>query len=273
MIASMRLLFFIAISLLAASPSANAAEERSVSSLILQLQSPSAQERTRASQYIHGAGISDIDLYNAVAEAVSIHRVDLNADSPGSLQQEIAWHAKALGGSAIYDYMPLLEELSESPAKTVAKHAKKSKDQLRETAARGAPYLDAGKVSLITDSQRANCEFVEQASCKTLRSYDNCVNWHKERAAQKGANAIMVLRESGIIRSSSMANYFRCSHDDLASPELIAVNLNTPVVLQEQEPNVPSYILELEALAKLLDDGIITEQEFQSKKSQILSGD
>ena len=95
---------------------------------------------------------------------------------------------------------------------------------------------------------------------------EKCRKWHNENAAQKGANAIMLLREDGSpFKRISMANYFRCSEEQLASPELISVNLN------DKEPSAPSYIAELKELAALRDDGIITEDEFQKKKADILS--
>jgi hypothetical protein len=38
----------------------------------------------------------------------------------------------------------------------------------------------------------------------------------------------------------------------------------------EEESEIPSYIAELKALAKLRDDGILTEDEFQKQKAKIL---
>jgi len=267
----MNRLFVTLILLLVASLAMGVQEERSIESLIAQLQSPSTQERTRASQYIYGAGIADSELYSVVANAISLHGGDINDESPGSQQQEIAWHAKALGGSAIIEYMPILQELSQSSSRTVSKHAKKSADLLHHTSRHGAPYLESSRVTVITDSQRANCDLVDQVSCNTFGSYDKCIAWHKERAARAGANAIMVLRESGTIRSRQMANYFSCSRSDLTSPELIAVNLNTPIELKSDSSDSPSYIEELKGLAELRDQGVITEEEFQQEKSEILS--
>ena len=271
MIASMNRLSLALTSLLVASLAMGAQEERTIESLIAQLQSPSVQERTRASQHIYGAGIADSELYSVVANAITSHGGDVNGESPAPQQQEIAWHAKALGGSANIEYMPILEELSESSSRTVAKHAKKSIDLLRQTSKHGAPYLDSSRVTVITDSQRANCDLVDQVSCNTFGSYDRCIAWHKERAARAGANAIMVLRESGTIRSRQMANYFSCSRSDLTSPELIAVNLNNPIELKSNESSAPSYIDELKGLADLRDQGVITEEEFQQEKSEILA--
>lgn len=37
-----------------------------------------------------------------------------------------------------------------------------------------------------------------------------------------------------------------------------------------QEADEPSYLDELERLAKLMDDGIITKEEFETKKQQLL---
>ena len=39
---------------------------------------------------------------------------------------------------------------------------------------------------------------------------------------------------------------------------------------ESQEADAPSYLDELERLAKLMDDGIITKEEFETKKQQLL---
>jgi cytochrome c-type biogenesis protein CcmH/NrfG len=39
----------------------------------------------------------------------------------------------------------------------------------------------------------------------------------------------------------------------------------------QKETNTPAYIDELKALASLRDDGIITEEEFQKQKAEILA--
>jgi len=39
---------------------------------------------------------------------------------------------------------------------------------------------------------------------------------------------------------------------------------------ESQEADEPSYLDELERLAKLMDDGIITKEEFETKKQQLL---
>jgi len=163
--------------------------------------------------------------------------------------------------------LPLLEELSNSPARTVAKHAKNSKKVLEQNAARGSQHLDYRRVNVITDIQAENCQFIKQQNCRTSRSLSKCVEWHKSKAARVGANSILVLHDStmvGLFRSAMMANYYDCSNENLK-------NLAEAFVDSDQnEPEMPSYINELKELAILRDEGIITENEFQLKKSQLL---
>lgn len=47
----------------------------------------------------------------------------------------------------------------------------------------------------------------------------------------------------------------------------LSLSDNSP---EQQKPTTPSYINELKELAKLRDDGILTEEEFQRKKQEIL---
>ena len=134
------------------------------------------------------------------------------------------------------------------------------------TASTGVPYLDPQKVTEIFEGQRANCELVDQVSCNTVFRMEKCRNWHKEQAAAKGANAIMLIREDGgPFQRTNVANYFKCDYAQLASPELIAVDP------KDDEPKTLSYIDELKELAALRDDGVITEKEVQKKKTEILS--
>jgi hypothetical protein len=257
------LLGLVAISL---SSGANAQSERSSASLIDQLGSAPPQDRTEASRYIYGRGIDDVDVYKAVARAIETSSSTLSPESPSTQQQEVAWHAKALASSGNAEYMPILEELSESPAKTVAKHAKKSTALLQKTVSNGVPYLDPRNVTEIFEGQRANCELIDQVTCSTSFRMEKCRNWHKDKAAAKGANAIMLLREDGgALRRTNVANYFKCDQSDLASPELIAVTF------KDDEQKTLSYIDELKELAALRDDGIITEDEFQRKKAEVLA--
>jgi hypothetical protein len=257
------LLGLVAISL---SSGAYAQSERSSASLIGQLGSAASQDRTEASRYIYGAGIDDAEVYKAVAAAIEISSSTLNRESPNTQQQEVAWHAKALASSGNAEYLPILEELSESSAKSVARHAKKSVALLERTVSNGVPYLDPQKVTEIFEGQRANCELVDQVTCSTSFRMEKCRNWHKEKAAAKGANAIMLLREDGgAFRRTNVANYFKCDQADLASPELIAVTF------KDNEPKTLSYIDEIKELAGLRDDGIITEEEFQREKAEILA--
>ena len=104
-----------------------------VESLFLQLQSPLQWVRTNASKSIYSVRIDNAELYEAVAIAIKMQLAILDKKSPSELQQEVAWHTKALATSGNLDYMPLLDELSRSTARTVAKHAKKSKKLLAKS--------------------------------------------------------------------------------------------------------------------------------------------
>lgn len=105
-----------------------------IESLIAQLQSSSAQQRTMASQIIFNQRIHDVELFEEVATAIRNQLANLNKKSSDTLQEEVAWHAKALATSGNMEYMPLLDELSKSTAKKVAKYAKWSVNLLAESA-------------------------------------------------------------------------------------------------------------------------------------------
>jgi hypothetical protein len=55
--------------------------------------------------------------------------------------------------------------------------------------------------------------------------------------------------------------------DDMSDEELEAAVEKAGIELPEEEPD---YMDELEKLAELKDKGIITEEEFEAKKKQIL---
>jgi hypothetical protein len=117
--------------------------ERTDVSLIKLLQSPSPEVRTKASKSIYYAKFDDArfmivgeQVYEAVATAIRNQLATLNKESPRQQQEEVAWHAEALAASGNLDYMPLLDELSRSPVRKVARHAKKAKKLLAKTANR-----------------------------------------------------------------------------------------------------------------------------------------
>ena len=90
---------------------------------------------------------------------------------------------------------------------------------------------------------------------------------HQVQASRVGANSIMVVYDDNnflLWKSAMMADYYKCSAAQMNSLTLTSVNTN------HEEPEMPSYIDELKALAALRDDGIITEEEFQKQKAEIL---
>lgn len=102
--------------------------------LIRQLQNPSQLVRTTASVNIYNERVDNEELYKAVESALRRQLTNLNRASSEPLQLEIIRHAKALAGSGNLAFMPLLDELSSSPAKDVARYAKKFKKILKKRA-------------------------------------------------------------------------------------------------------------------------------------------
>lgn len=207
-----------------ASGSLHAQAMPSVDNLIARLQSNSIAERKRASQDIFGAGINSKSLYAEVAKRIEAVLPTVTKDSPKV--DEVAWHAKALGTSGDMGYMPMLEELSRSDIRGIARHAKAAQETLREAAEAGTAYLDYTKVVVVTEKQAEGCRYVAQRSCETTRSADKCVDSHKNNAVEAGANAIMLLMtssQSGALFSvfgsdtTILANYYSCPIAD-ASP-------------------------------------------------------
>ncbi|KGM55994.1 hypothetical protein N800_10230 [Lysobacter daejeonensis GH1-9] len=198
----------------------------SVDNLIARLQSQSVAERTRASQDIFGAGINSKALYAEVAKRIGEVLPTVTKDSPKV--DELAWHAKAIGTSGDMAYMPLLEQLSRSDIRGIARHAKGAQETLREAAEAGTAYLDYTKVMVLTEKQAEGCRYVAQRSCETSRSADKCVDSHKDNAVEAGANAIMLLMtssQSGALFSvfgsdtTMLANYYACPIADASSPQ------------------------------------------------------
>lgn len=202
---------------LASVGTAHAQAMPSVDNLIARVQSQSVAERTRASQDIYGAGINSKALYSAVAKQIEAVLPTVTKDSPKV--DEVAWHAKALGTSGDVTYLPLLEKLSRSEIRGIARHAKGAIETLREAADAGTAYLDYTKVVVLTEKQAEGCRYIAQRSCETSRSADKCVDSHKDNAVEAGANAIMLLMtssQSGALFSvfgsdtTMLANYYSC---------------------------------------------------------------
>lgn len=108
---------------------------------IEQLQSSSSMERLKASERIFYARFDPprflyvgSGVYEVVAAVIRNQLPTLSRKTPRKQQEEIAWHSKALAASGNLDYIPLLEELSNSPASKVARYGKSSKKLLLETA-------------------------------------------------------------------------------------------------------------------------------------------
>jgi hypothetical protein len=244
------------------------ATAQSVQSLIEQLQSTSPEVRIKASQYIYGGGIENAELYAAVADAIEKQSATLYKNPSKVVRQEVSWHAKALASSGNMDYMPLLDKLSKSSSRSISKHANNSKTILAEAASAGGAYLEYRKVRIITASQAKECEYISQQNCSTLRSLDKCIDKHKAQALRVGANSIMVVYDDNdhlLWKSGMMADYYKCNAPQMSSLALTSVKTN------HEKPEIPSYIDELKALASLRDDGIITEEEFQKQKAEILA--
>ena len=244
------------------------ATAQSVQSLMEQLQSTSPEVRIKASQYIYGGGIESAELYAAVADAIEKQSATIYKNPSKLVRQEVSWHAKALASSGNMDYMPLLDKLSKSSSRSISKHANKSKVLLAEAATAGGAYLEYRKVRIITANQAKECEYMRQQDCSTIRSLEKCIEKHKAQALQVGANSIMVVYDDNdhlsIWKSGMMADYYKCSAPQMNNLALTSVNTN------HEEPEIPSYIDELRALASLRDDGIITEEEFQKQRAEIL---
>lgn len=106
--------------------------DKTSESILEELQSSSQQERTSASKRIYNNWIGDEQVYEEVAIVIRNQLPTLNKKSPKAQQEEVAWHIKALSCSGNQEYLPLLDELSRSPAKKIAKYAKKYKKILAE---------------------------------------------------------------------------------------------------------------------------------------------
>lgn len=189
---------------------------RSPEKLIERLYSSSSAQRRAASEEIFGAGIESPELYAVLATILDTDGMSAKKGDPR--EDEFAWHAKALASSGDEQYLPLLQRLVTSPARGLAKHSKKAIDILERAASEGRPYLEYTKVMMITEKQAEACEYVDQHLCKTGRSPDKCIDSHKDNAAKRGANAVVLLVASSATGGLSLlggsttmvANYYSC---------------------------------------------------------------
>lgn len=182
------------------------------------LRSTESESRREASSQIFGSGISDAGL-NAQLAALIVESLP-ELDKKSAQIDEIAWHAKALGASGDKAYLPLLDQLSGSNIRKLARNAQEAKTILQDAAANGRPYLHYSKVRVITERQAEACEYIKQQTCETSRAAEKCMDSHKDNAVQAGANAIMLLltssQSSGLAAlpfggsTTMLANYYRC---------------------------------------------------------------
>jgi hypothetical protein len=98
--------------------------------LIMQLQRSSHLLRNRASRAIYKGEKLDKAVYDAVADAIQDQLGMLNKRSPREMENELSYHAYALSKSGDPEYIPLLNELTQSSNRKVAKAAKKAKEML-----------------------------------------------------------------------------------------------------------------------------------------------
>lgn len=206
-----RVLCFLAIMVISATA---VAQSVSTASRIQQLHSDSTDTRSRASQNIFGAGLTDPVLYQELAAILADGLDGITKDS--ERLDELAWHAKALGGSGDMTYMPLLDRMIQTGIRHLVKHAKDAKEILAEAAETGQPYMDWEKVMIITEKQADSCRLISQNTCSNLD--DDCLADHKINAIEAGGDAVMVVMTSGgdsaffgIFSSSTVvANYYDC---------------------------------------------------------------
>lgn len=179
------------------------------------LQSDSIEDRRTASMDIYGAGLDDKQIYQRVAELLEGGLPDVGKDSPRL--DELAWHAKVLGGSGDVTYLPLLERVGQSNVRSLSRHAKSAIEVLREQAKAGRPYMDYEKVLLITEMQAERCRLIKQDTCASIRSAKACMANQKESVVEAGGNAIMYLATSSghglpwpFAGGSIIANFYAC---------------------------------------------------------------
>lgn len=186
---------WIVLACLACAPlTLRAQDTRGSDTLVTRLKSPSSEARTRAAEDIYGAGIESAAVYEQLAANLRTGMEGLTKSSPQL--EEMAWSVKALGSSGDLQYMPLIDAAIASDIGYLARHARGAKETLQEAAATGKPYLTYTKVRLITERQAESCQYVSESSCQTARAPEKCIESHKAKAVEAGANSVMVLFSS-----------------------------------------------------------------------------
>lgn len=206
----------LAACLVAAAPSAFPQTSRGADAYLKRLQSDSIEQRTQAAEDIYGAGLSSKEVYDQLAANIQAGLAGIDKKSPRL--EEMAWSVKALGSSGDRSYLPVIESATRTGIGYLVRHSKNAKETLEQAAANGKPYLEFTKVRVISERQAEQCEYVTQNDCKTSRSPQACIEFHKVKAAEADANSIVMLFSStqtgGLnmwgASTSMTASYYTC---------------------------------------------------------------
>lgn len=206
---------FAALFLAAAAP-AMAQSGRGAEAFLKRLQSDSIEQRTQAAEDIYGAGLESKEVYDQLAANIQAGLVGIDKKSPRL--EEMAWSVKALGSSGDRSYLPVIDAVTRTGIGYLVRHSKNAKETLEQAATNGKPYLEFTKVRVISERQAEQCEYVTQNDCKTSRSPQACIEFHKVKAAEADANSIVMLFSStqtgGLnmwgASTSMTASYYTC---------------------------------------------------------------
>lgn len=181
--------------------------------IIATLQSGTVAQRTDASIAVFGAGMADPAVYAAIADRLrgGLATLDQPKSEPGDRLDELAWHAKALGGSGDVAYLPLLQQAAQSSHRSLARHAREAVELLQAMALEGRPFLDGAHVREVAAADVAGCRFVKKVECNA-REAEDCEEALHAEAGRVGAEALVVLyRQDGTsARNAVIANAYHC---------------------------------------------------------------
>lgn len=131
----------------------------------------------------------------------------------------------------------------------------------------------ADTIRVLAEGEEAACERVSQQVCSTTSTNpaEECLAWHKEQAAEAGADAFL-LRGSedsrrnkpsltgmkSVVTTKVSADYFRCTTPAAAATTVTGSNGWSTVEKR------------LQVLESLKNKGLISEAEYQLKRQDIL---
>jgi|GEM_PF-876241 len=138
---------------------------------------------------------------------------------------------------------------------------------------------------IVESIEASSCKYISEDTCrskksKQKKSLEACRKWHKKEASEKGANSVLItdtrVEETKrpmvngtykTVKSTNVtASYYNCGEFTTGKAELPPKAKSFELIREKPK----SAEQRLKTLNDLLDKGLITKEEYRSKRSEIL---